>query len=308
MLYALLRFVFCLSTIIHFIPLRKPPESFPNPDLRSEAIIALQACAVRIGDRHIAGLHAYELAVAFKIVVFRQDTRTNEFFLQGRNVVQQVFGRAAADVIDGVGRQRETVFSGLLFRCALHDTDDTFNNVIYIGEVTLAVAVVEDLDGLASLQLLRGGEIEHVRPACGTVNSEEAQTGGWNIVEFAVAVRQKLVGLFCGRVEGDRIIDLVFNCEGHFFVAAVYGGAGGVDQMLDAGASVIIGMPACFQNIVESDEIALDIHVRMIDGVADASLRGEGHYNRRFGPWYRVPLRCDYRCYIIIKSGGRESG
>ena len=20
--------------------------------------------------------------------------------------------------------------------------------------------------------------------------------------------------------------------------------------------------------------------------------------------WYRVPLRCDYRCYIIIKSGG----
>ena len=21
------------------------------------------------------------------------------------------------------------------------------------------------------------------------------------------------------------------------------------------------------------------------------------------GPWYRVPLRCDYRCYIIIKPG-----
>ena len=20
--------------------------------------------------------------------------------------------------------------------------------------------------------------------------------------------------------------------------------------------------------------------------------------------WYRVPLRCDYRCYIIIKPGG----
>jgi len=20
-------------------------------------------------------------------------------------------------------------------------------------------------------------------------------------------------------------------------------------------------------------------------------------------PWYRVPLRCDYRCYIIIKPG-----
>ena len=27
-------------------------------------------------------------------------------------------------------------------------------------------------------------------------------------------------------------------------------------------------------------------------------------HNFDLRPWYRVPLRCDYRCYIIIKPGG----
>ena len=106
MLYALLRFVFCLSTIIHFIPLRKLPESFPDPDLRSEAIIALEACAVRIGNRHIARLHAYELPVAFEIIVFGQDACADKFLLQSGYVIQKVFRRAASDVVNSVGRQR----------------------------------------------------------------------------------------------------------------------------------------------------------------------------------------------------------
>ena len=227
----------CLSTIINFIPLRELPEPFPDPNLRSEAIITLQPSTVCIGNRHIAGLHAYELSVAFEIIVLGQDTCTNEFFLQGRNVVQQVFGGASADVVDGVGRQRESVFAGLLFGSALHDTEYTFDDIVDVCEVALAVAVVEDLDGLACLQFLCGGEVEHVRAACRAVNGKEAEPGGRNIVELAVAVCQKLIGLFSGRVEGDRVIYLVFNCEGHFFVAAVYGRTGGVDQSTPADPS-----------------------------------------------------------------------
>ena len=293
MLYALLRFVFCLSTIIHFIPLRKPPEPLPDSNLGSESIVAFQACTVCIGNRHIAGLHAYELPVAFEIIVFGQDACADKFLLQSGDVVQQVFWCAAADVIDSVGRQRETVFADLLLRSALHDTEYTFDDIIDVCEVALTVAVVEDLDGLAGLQLLRGGEIEHIRPACGTVNSEEAQTGGRNIVELAVAVRQELVGLFSGRVEGDRVIDLVFYCEGHFFVAAVYGGAGGVDQMLHAfiGAGItcicivlicvdfVIGVAAGLKDVVEPDQVALDVDVRVIDGVADTCLSGKVDYD-----------------------------
>ena len=134
---------------------------------------------------------------------------------------------------------------------------------------------------------LRGGEIEHIRPACGTVNGEEAETGGRNIVELAVTVCQKFVGLFSGRVEGDRVIYLVFYCEGHFFVATIYRGAGSVDQVLDACGSVVIGMSAGFEDVVESDQVAFDVDVRVINGVADAGLSGQIDYDRR-------PVCCEH--------------
>ena len=86
---------------------------------------------------------------------------------------------------------------------------------------------------------------------------------------------KELVGFFSGRVEGDRVVDFVFHCEGHFFVATVYGGAGGVDQVLDAGGSVVVGVTACFEDVVEADEVALDVDVRVVDRVADAGLRRE---------------------------------
>ena len=130
--------------------------------------------------------------MAFEIIVLGQDACADQFLLQSGDVVQQIFGRTAADVIDSVGRQREAVFAGLLLGSALHDTEYTFDDIVDVCEIALAVAVVEDLNGLASLQLLRGGEVEHIRPACGTVNSEEAQTCGRNIVELAAAVRRRL--------------------------------------------------------------------------------------------------------------------
>ena len=36
-------------------------------------------------------------------------------------------------------------------------------------------------------------------------------------------------------------------------------------------------MTAGFQNVVESDEVALDVSVRVRDGIADAGLCGEVH-------------------------------
>ena len=261
-------------TIVYLIPLRKLPKSFPDPNLGGKAVVAFEAGAVRIGGRYVAGLHADELPVAFEIKVLGQDACADEFLLESGDIVKQVLGCAAADVVDGVGRQREAVFAGPLLRRALHDAEDALDDVVDVGEVALHIAVVEDLNGLAGLQFLRGGEIEHVRAAGGTVNGEEPQACGRNIVELAVAVRQKLIGLFGGRVEGDRVVDLVFYCEGHLFVAAVHGGAGGIDEVLDAVVG-IIRVPAGLEDVVESDQVALDVDVRMVDGVADAGLRGE---------------------------------
>ena len=158
-----------------------------------------------------------------KVVVFGQDAGADEFLLKGGDVVQKVFRCAAADVVDGVGRQREAVFAGLFFGRALHDAEDALDDVVDVGEVTLHVTIVEDLDRAALGERVGGGEVKHVRAARRSVYCEEAEAGGRDIVELTVAVGQELVGFFSGRVEGDRVVNFVFHCEGHFFVAAVDG-------------------------------------------------------------------------------------
>ena len=57
--------------------------------------------------------------------------------------------------------------------------------------------------------------------------------------------------------------------------------------MLDACRSVVIGVAAGFKNVVEPDQVALNVDVRVIDGVADACLRGKIDHDR--GPVY-----CEY--------------
>ena len=112
---------------------------------------------------------------AFKIIIFWQNAGTNQLFQQCGDIVVKVFRRSATHVVDGVGRQRETIFAGLLLGRTLHHAEYSFHDVVHVCEVALAVAVVEDLDGLASLQLLRGGEVEHIRAAGGTIYREEAK-------------------------------------------------------------------------------------------------------------------------------------
>ena len=161
------------------IPLRKLPQALADPDLRCEAVISLETGAVRICGWHVAKLHADKLSVAFKIIIFWQNAGTNQLFQQCGDIVVKVFGRSATNVVDGVGRQRETIFAGLLLGRTLHHAEYSFHDVVHVCEVALAVAVVEDLDGLASLQLLRGGEVELIRAAGGpyTVKKRRLEIG-----------------------------------------------------------------------------------------------------------------------------------
>ena len=70
---------------------------------------------------------------------------------------------------------------------------------------------------------------------------------------------RELVGLFSGRVERDRGVYFVFYCEGHFFVASVYRGTGGIDQVLDTIFAIVVGVAAGFKDVVEADQIAFDV-------------------------------------------------
>ena len=49
--------------------------------------------------------------------------------------------------------------------------------------------------------------------------------------------------------------------------------------MVDTSCSVVITMPPRFQDIVKADDIALDIHIRVVDIISHTCLRGEVDHN-----------------------------
>ncbi len=159
------------------------------------------------------------------------------------------------------------------FRRGRHHSYNTFHNVVYVGEVAAAVAVVIDLDGLAAKELVGEAEIGHVGTAGRAVDGEEAQAGGGDVVELGVAVGKELVALLGGGIEADGVVYTVVGRERHFLVAAIDAAAAGVDEVFHR----IVA--ACLEDVVEADDVALDIHVGILDAIADTGLCGEVHHD-----------------------------
>ena len=211
----------------------------------------------------------------FEVVIGGEHFGTDEFFLQNGHEIEEVLGVVVPDVIDFVGRQRESVFAVLLFGGVLHDADDAFDDVIDVGKVAFAFAVVEYLNGLAGFKLVGEAEVGHVGATGGAVDGKEAQPCAGDVVELAVGVGHELVALFGGGVQGNRVVHFVVGGVGDLLVAAIDAGGTGVNEVFDfafLGASA-----AGFEDIVEADEVALDVGVRVRDGIADAGLGGEVH-------------------------------
>ena len=137
--------------------------------------------------------------MGLEVVIGGEDLRADELFLEDCHEVEQVFRVVVADVVDLVRREGEAVFAVLLFGGVLHHAHDTFDNVIDVGKVTLALAVVENLDGLTGFELVGETEVGHVRAACGAIDGKEAEAGARDVVELAVGVCHELVALLgCG--------------------------------------------------------------------------------------------------------------
>ena len=223
--------------------------------------------------------------MGLEVVVGGEDAGADEFLLEDVDKVQQVLGLAAADVVDGIRGDGQAVLAGPLFRGLAHHPDDAFHDVIDIGEIAAAVAVVVDLDGLALEQLVREAEIGHVRAASRTVDGEEAEARGRDIVKLGIAVGEEFVALLGSRVQAHRIIHPVVRAEGHLLVAAVHAAGAGIDQVLDPAVpgslgrsgDAVIRVPARLQDVVEPDHIALDVRIRVLDAVPDPRLRREVH-------------------------------
>ena len=83
----------------------------------------------------------------------------------------------------------------------------------------------------------------------------------------------QLVALLGGSVEADRVVHLVVCRIRYFLVGSVYGRRRGIDQMLH------FVVAACLKDVVESDEIALNIGIRIGDAVAHPGLGREIDYD-----------------------------
>ena len=69
------------------------------------------------------------------------------------------------------------------------------------------------------------------------------------------------------------MVNIVIGAERDFGVATVDAAAAGIDQMLHR------MVPAGFQNVVESDNVAFNICVRIFNAIAHACLCRKVHHN-----------------------------
>ena len=212
-----------LMIIIFCIPLSKSPQAFPQAGIGLEAEVLFQGLRVGIGHGHVTRLHGHELLVGLEVVVLGQDAGTDQFFLQDGHEVEEVFGRVVADVIYLVRWDGQSVLAVLLLRGVLHDAHHSLHDVVDIGKVALAVAIVEYLDGLAFHQLVGESEVSHVGTAGGAIDGEEAKAGRGDVVELRVGMGHQLVALLRGGIEAHGVVYLVICRIRHFLVAAIYG-------------------------------------------------------------------------------------
>ena len=211
--------------------------------------------------------------MGIEVVVLGQDAGTDQLFLQDGHEVEEVFGRVVADVVHLVRGDGQSVLAILLLRSVLHDAHHSLHDIVDIGEIALAVAIVENLDGLAFHQLVGEAEVSHVGTAGRAIDGEESEAGRGDVVELAIGMGHQLVALLGGGVEAHGVVYLVVCRIGHFLVAAIDGRGRGIDQMFH------FVVAACLEDVVESYEVALDVGVGVGDAVAHACLGGQvDHY------------------------------
>ena len=209
----------------------------------------------------------------FEVIVCGQHACADQFFLEDGNKVQEVLGSVVTNIIYLIGRYGQSVFTCALLGSVLHDSDDSFYDVIDVGEIALAVAVIEDFYRIPLYQFVGKAEIGHVGPAGRTVDSEEAKTRAGDIVEFAVSMRHQLVALLRGGIEAHGVVHLVVCGIGHFLIAAVDATAAGIHEVL------YLVVAAGLEEIVETDEVALYIGIGVGDAITHACLRREVDHN-----------------------------
>ena len=210
-----------LMIIIFCIPLSKSPQASSQAGIGLEAEVLFQGIRVGISHGHVAGLHGHEFLVGLEVVVLGQDAGTDQFFLQDGHEVEEVFGGVVADVIYLVRGDGQSVLTVLLLGGVLHDAHHSLHNVVDIGEVALAVAIIENLDGFAFHQFVGEAEVSHVGTTSRAIDGKEAEAGRGDVVELTISMGHQFVALLRGGVEAYGVVHLVVCRIRHFLVATI---------------------------------------------------------------------------------------
>ena len=159
--------------------------------------------------------------MGLEVVVLGQDTGTDQLFLNDSYEVKEIFGGVVADVIYLVRWDGQPVLAVPLLGGVLHDAHHSLHDIVDIGEVALAVAIVEYLDGVSFHQLVGEAEVSHVGTTSGAIDGEEAQASRGDVIELRVGMGHQLVALLRRGVEAHGVVHLVVCRIRHFLVAAV---------------------------------------------------------------------------------------
>lgn len=193
--------------------------------------------------------------------------------MEDGNKVQEVLGLVVADVVDFVRGNGQAVFASALLGCMAHHAHHALYNIINVGEVALAVAIIEDFYHIPLYQFVGKAEIGHVRTAGRAVDGEETKAGAGDIVQFAVCMRHQFIALLRGGIEADGIVYLVVCGIGYLLVAPVDAAAAGIHEVLH------LVVAAGLEDIIETDKVALHIGIGVGDAITNACLRCEVDHN-----------------------------
>ena len=246
-----------------------------------ESEIFLQGGDIGVGHGDIAGLHGHELLVGFEIVIGWKHTGTHEFFLQDLYEIEEVLGLVITYIIYFIGGNGQTVLSHLFLGGMLHDAGNAFYNIVHIGEIALAMAVIENLDGLAGHELVGKAEVGHIGTAGRAIDGEEAQAGTGDVVELGIGMGHELVALLGGGIERHGVVHLVVGAVRDLLVGAIHAAGAGINQVFHGGAAFVITVAAGFEDVEEAHQVTGNVGLGIGDAVAHTCLGCEvDHYLR----------------------------
>lgn len=159
--------------------------------------------------------------MGIEVIILGEHAGTHKLFLKDGYEVKEIFWGVVTYIIYFIWRDGQSVLAVLLLGGVLHDAHHSLHNVVDIGEVALAVAIIENLDGLAFHQLVGKAEVSHVGTAGGAIDGKEAQAGRGDVVEFTICMGHQLIALLRGGVEAYGVVHLVVCRIGHLLVAAI---------------------------------------------------------------------------------------